>query len=124
MKKLIVLMGIIAALLFLCVAVYADDVMKIGLGGEVKAAKAVGSGSGITFTLPDSASNFLIDTIELAIFEKQENGVNYKKFGESKMVENTTSLNISFGFGDTSKYKPKAKYKIAYRYYARPTHDL
>ena len=117
-------MGIIAALLFLCVAVYADDVMKIGLGGEVKAAKAVGSGSGITFTLPDIANNFLIDAIELAIFEKQENEVNYKKIGESKMVENPTSLNISFGFGDTSKYKPKAKYKIAYRYYARPTHDL
>ncbi len=108
MKKMIVLMGIIAALLFLCVAVYADDVMKIGLGGEVKAAKAVGSGSGITFTLPDIASNFLIDTIELAIFEKQENGVNYKKFGESKMVENPTSLNISFGFGDVSRYKERS----------------
>ena len=90
MKKLIVLMGIIAALLFLCVAVYADDVMKIGLGGEVKAAKAVGSGSGITFTLPDSASNFLIDTIELAIFEKRRMK-QFTKVWRKQMVENPTS---------------------------------
>lgn len=124
MKKIIALAGIIAALLCLGTTVYAEDVMKIGLSGEVKAAKAVGNGSGITFTLPDIANSFLIDTIELAIFEKQENEVNYKKFGESKMVENPTSLNISFGFGDVSRYKPKAKYKIAYRYYVKPTHDL
>ncbi|NLB80247.1 MAG: hypothetical protein GX800_01200, partial [Clostridiaceae bacterium] len=124
MKKMIVLTGIIAALLCLSTTVYADDIVKVGLNGEVKAAKAVGSGSGITFTLPDIANNYLIDTIELAIFEKRENEANYKKFGESKMVENPTSLNISFGFGDASKYKPKAKYKIAYRYYVKPIDDL
>lgn len=124
MKKMIVLMGIIAVLLSLCVSASADDVMKIGLSGEVKAAKAIGNGSGITFTLPDIANSFLIDTIELAIFEKLEHETNYKKFGESKMVENPTSLNISFGFGDVSRYEEKAKYKIAYRYHVRPLEDL
>ena len=124
MRKMIVLTGIIAALLCLGITVHADDAIKIGINGEVKAAKAVGNGSGITFTLPDINNSFLIDTIELAIFEKQENNTNYKKFGDGKMIESPTSLNISFGFGELSKYKPKSKYKIAYRYYVKPLDDL
>jgi hypothetical protein len=124
LKKMIVLTGIIAALLCLGITVHADDAMKIGLNGEVKAAKAVGSGSGITFTLPDINSNFLIDTIELAIFEKKEGQSEYKMFSESKMIESPTSLSLSFGFGELSKYKPKARYKIAYRYHVKPIDDL
>lgn len=124
LKKMIALVGIIAALLCLSANVYADDTMKISMNGEVKSAKAVGNGSGITFTLPDVANNFLIDTIELCIFEKQENETTYKMFGESKMLENPTSLNINFDFGDVSKYQERAKYKIAYRYYVKPLDDL
>lgn len=124
LKKLIALVGMITALLCLSATVYADGTMKISMNGEVKAAKAVGSGSGITFTLPDIDNKFLIDTIELAIFEKQENETDYKIFGESKMIENPTSLNMSFGFGDVSRFKERAKYKIAYRYYVKPIDDL
>lgn len=124
LKKIITLAGLIAAIFCFGATVYASDTMKISMNGEVKAAKAVGSGSGISFALPDMDNKFLINTIELAIFEKQENEANYKIFGESKMLENPASLNINFDFGEAAKFQERAKYKIAYRYYVQPIDDL
>jgi hypothetical protein len=124
MKKIIAFTAVMAVFLCLFINVYADDVMKISMNDEVKRAKEIGTGNGITFTLPDVDNKFLIDAIELAIFEKQASDTNYKILGESKTIENPSSLNISFGFGNITKYKEKAKYKIAYRYYAKPIDDL
>lgn len=99
--------------------------MKISLNGEAKQAKDIGTGKGISFTLPDLAENkFLICAIELSIFEKKATEENYMAFGESKMIDNPTTLNISVDFGDTSRFAEKAKYKIAYRYHVKNVDDM
>ena len=113
MKK-ICFIGILFLTLFIGITVNAQDVIKIQQNGIVKRAKEFGTGNGITFTLPElSDPNFIIDNIELAIFEKKQNDTNYSIFGNTKLIENPTSLNVSFDFGDISKYKENAKYKIA-----------
>ena len=105
--------------------VHAADTMKIRMNGEVKEAKEIGTGKGISFTLPDlTDKKFVISALELAIFEKGESDENYSVFGESKLVDNPQSLNISMNFGDTSRFAEKSKYKIAYRYYVKSLDDM
>ena len=75
--------------------------------------------------MPDLTDNkFVISAIELAIFEKGETDEHYSVFGESKLIDNPESLNISVDFGDTSRFAEKSKYKIAYRYYVKSLDDM
>ena len=71
MKKVII------AILSLCLilsglTVFAqDDIMKISMSGNTLQAKDIGTGKGISFTLPELESDeFYIYAIELAVFEK------------------------------------------------------
>lgn len=124
LKRIIILAGFAATIFCFGLTAYADETMKISMTGEVKEAKTIGSGKGISFSLPDVDSKFLINTIELAVFEKKETDTQYSLFGESKLLENPTSLTINFDFGDVSKYQERSRYKIAYRYYVQPIDDL
>lgn len=132
MKKIIM---IFITVLCLCIGVtaYAEsEIMKISMDGEVKQAKDIGSGKGISFTLPDyDETDYFISSIELAVFEKQDGESNYHIYkdnngNESKkqLLKNPESLNIQVDFGDTSDYRDKAKYKIGYRYYLTSTADM
>jgi hypothetical protein len=124
MKKICFIV-ILFLTLFIGITVNAQDIIKIQQNGVVKRAKEFGSGNGITFTLPElSDSNFIIDSIELAIFEKKLDNTNYSIFGNTKLIESPTSLNVSFDFGDIAKYEENAKYKIAYRYYTKAVDDF
>lgn len=113
--------------------VYAEEnIIKISMDSNVKPAKEIGSGKGISFTLPDIESDdYFIDAIELAVFEKQyeeddwhiykdNNGNESKK----QYIQSPESLNFNVDFGDLSVYRDKTKYKIAYRYYVRNIHDM
>ena len=131
MKKAVIIA--VFLLVFTCsVSVFADGGgMKIAMNTEVKPAKEIGTGKGISFTLPDLDSNeFYIYAIELAIFEKQngesnwhiykdENGIESKK----QYIESPSSLTFNVDFGDAPDYREKAKYKIAYRYYVQSLTD-
>ena len=132
MKKVLFILATVICM-FLCVNVHAEDnVMKISMGGTVKQAKEIGSGKGISFTLPElDEADYYIYAIELAVFEKQDgesqwhiyqddNGEETKK----QYIESPDSLNFNVDFGDLSAYREKAKYKIAYRYYVRSIHDM
>lgn len=132
MKKLI----FITILIFsFCIGstVYAqDEVVKISMDDTVKRAKEFGSGNGIEFTLPDIDNNkFLIDTIELAIFEKTASSNNWTIYKNSsgfeskkQLIQNPTSLNFQVDFGDVADMRENAKYKIGYRYYVKPIDDF
>lgn len=123
MKKL-AFVAILLLSLSLGVTAYAADALKIQQNGVVKRAKEIGSGNGIVFTLSDlNNASFVIDSYELAIFEKTQTDTNYKIFGSTKLVENPTSLNVTFDFGNITKYQTGAKYKIGYRYYVRSLDD-
>ena len=132
MKKIIAFVaGVILSLM--CLTCYAETngAVKISFGGDVKEAKEVADGKGVSFSLPELADNdFYIYAIELAVFEKQngetswhiytdENGNETKK----KYIESPQSLNFNVSFGDVSGYREKAKYKIAYRYYVKSRSD-
>ena len=56
-----------------CVSVFAQsDTMKISMSGDTIRAKDIGTGKGITFTLPELENDdFYIYAIELGVFEKQ-----------------------------------------------------
>jgi len=122
MKKLCFAIILLLSL-FTSFTTFADDIMKIQQNGIVKRAKEFGSGNGIEFTLPALAdSNFVIDSVELAVFEKKESETQYKIFGTTKIIENPC-LKIAFDFGDITRFAEGSKYKIAYRYYARAIDD-
>ena len=64
--------GVILSLM--CLTCYAETngAVKISFGGDVKEAKEVADGKGVSFSLPELADNeFYIYAIELAVFEKQ-----------------------------------------------------
>lgn len=127
-KKIFVL---ISAVMLLSVNASAADVMKISMNGEVKAAKEIGTGKGISFSLSDlDNSEYYINSIELAVFEKQYGENEWKMYldaseEESKkiLLSEPDTLNIQANFGETSDYRDKAKYKLAYRYYAQSVSD-
>ena len=131
MKKAVTIAVFLLALMCSISVLADEDAMKISLGGIVKPAKEIGTGKGITFTLPELGSNeFYIYAIELAVFEKQ-NGEDkwhiYKdaNAAESKKqyIESPASLTFNVNFGDASDYRDKAKYKMAYRYYVQNLQD-
>lgn len=127
-KKIFVLM--LAAMLT-SINVTAADVMKIAMNGEVKVAKEIGTGKGISFSLPElEDSEYYINSIELAVFEKQYGESDWKMYlndeqEESKkiLLNEPDSLNILADFGEFNDYRDKAKYKLAYRYYAQSVSD-
>lgn len=130
MKKiLLLLMTVIMCLVVPC---YAQDIMKISMNGEVKRAKELGSGNGISFTLPDLGSNrFIISAVELAVFERRQGDENWHIYkddagyeSKKKLIENPSSLNIQADFGDVSDYRESAVYKIAYRYHVKSLDDI
>ncbi|MDD4698785.1 MAG: Ig-like domain-containing protein [Oscillospiraceae bacterium] len=110
----------------------ADDVIKISMDETVKKANNIGTGYGIEFILPDLDDNkFLIDSIELAVFEKTSDGENFEIYtdengNETKKVllQNPESLNFQVNFGDINLLRDKAKYKIGYRYYVKSVDDF
>ena len=132
MKKIIAFAAWVI-LSLMCLTCYAETngAVKISFGSDVKEAKEVADGKGVSFSLPELADNdFYIYAIELAVFEKQngetswhiytdENGNETKK----KYIESPQSLNFNVSFGDVSGYREKAKYKIAYRYYVKSRSD-
>ena len=131
MKRLIIPI-VFVFILMLGITASAEDVtMKIAMSGETKYAKDVGTGKGISFTLPElDTDEFYIYAIELAVFERQngednwhifvdDDGEEYKK----EYIENPQSLTFNVNFGDLSVYRDKAKYKIAYRYYVQSVAD-
>ena len=127
-KKIFVLMS---AVFLLSVNVNAADVMKIAMNGEVKPAKEIGTGKGISFSLSElDDSEYYINSIELAVFEKQYGDNEWKMYlndedEESKkiLLSEPDSFNIQANFGEVSDYRDKAKYKLAYRYYAQSVSD-
>lgn len=131
MRKWIVVFFVLMSVF--CITCYAEtnDTVKVSFGGNVKEAKEIADGKGISFSLPElSDSDFYIYAIELAVFEKQngeatwhiytdDNGSETKK----RYLESPQSLNFNVNFGDVSEYREKAKYKIAYRYYVKSRSD-
>lgn len=131
MRKIVVAI-VLLCLTMSCIAVSANsNIMKVSMSGETILAKDVGTGKGITFTLPElDNDNFYIYAIELAVFEKQyeenswhiytdDNGEESKK----QYIENPDSLIFNVDFGNPQDYRDKAKYKIGYRYYIQSIHD-
>ena len=120
-----------SAVFLLSVNVNAADVMKIAMNGEVKPAKEIGTGKGISFSLSElDDSEYYINSIELAVFEKQYGDNEWKMYlndedEESKkiLLSEPDSFNIQANFGEVSDYRDKAKYKLAYRYYAQSVSD-
>ena len=120
-----------SAVFLLSVNVNAADVMKIAMNGEVKPAKEIGTGKGISFSLSElDDSEYYINSIELAVFEKQYGDNEWKMYlddedEESKkiLLSKPDSLNIQANFGEISEYRDKAKYKLAYRYHAQSVSD-
>ncbi len=131
MKKYIFILGICICFL-MGITINAEEAMKISMDGEVKEAKEVNTGKDISFILPEFTDNeYMLSAIELAVFEKTEydsyyhiykddNGVESKK----RMIEEPDSYTIMIDFGNLSDYREKAKYKIAYRYYATALSDI
>lgn len=131
MKRIFVAIAVIC-LMLTCISVFAqDDVMKISMSGDTIKAKDIGTGKGVSFTLPElDNDDFYIYAIELAVFEKQYeenewhiytdiNGDESKK----KYIENPDSLTFNVDFGNPEDYRDKAKYKIGYRYHVQNIYD-
>lgn len=131
MNKLIICMGICCSLMLCTHSFAAEETMKISYGGEVKAAKDIASGKGISFSLPQlDNDSFYINAVEMAVFEKEDGGNSWHMYkdenGEEckkKYIAAPASLNINAGFGNVSDYRDKAKYKLAYRYLASSKDD-
>lgn len=127
MKRIICVLTLIFGILFCINAYAAEDVMKIAMDGDVKYAKEIGTGKGISFTLPElNEKDYVIYAIELAVFEKQDGESSWHIYrnasgeeSKKKYIEHPQSLNFSVDFGAAFDYKDKAKYKIAYRYYVQ-----
>ncbi len=131
MKRIILMLTLVLSLC-IGISVYADEgIMKIAMDGEVKLAKDINSGKGISFTLPEyEDKNYYIHAVEIAVFEKLDGESAYHIYKndsgeESKRqyMENPSSYNIQVEFGNSDDYREKAKYKIGYRYYVRSKDD-
>lgn len=111
-----------------------DSEFKIAMNGTVKSAKNIGTGHGISITLPNlnstTANNYILRSIETAVFERKSGNSTWtiykdKSGAESKKVilNDVTTRSINIDFGKPSDYRVGAKYKIAYRYYVSPIND-
>ena len=131
MKKVII--AILSLCLILsCLTVFAqDDIMKISMSGNTLQAKEIGTGKGISFTLPELESDeFYIYAIELAVFEKHYEENEWHIYtdddgNESKKqyIENPDSLTFNIDFGNPKDYRDETKYKIGYRYFIQNIYD-
>ena len=131
MKKVII--AILSLCLILsCLTVFAqDDIMKISMSGNTLQAKDIGTGKGISFTLPELESDeFYIYAIELAVFEKHYEENEWHIYtdddgNESKKqyIENPDSLTFNVDFGNPKDYRDETKYKIGYRYFIQNIFD-
>ena len=127
-KRLFILISVVA---MLGINATATDVMKIAMNGEVKVAKEIGTGKGITFSLSELEDpEYYINSIELAVLEKRYGENEWEIYlddsnEESKkiLLSEPDTLNIQANFGEISDYRDKAKYKLAYRYYAQSVSD-
>ena len=135
MKKRAYLAGVILIVPLLCgmsISASNNTAVKISKDGIVKPAKDIGTGKGIAFTLPYlEDEGWILNTIELAVFEKQESESEWHIYKDEKgqetkrrFIESPTSLNVDVNFGDLSDYREKAKYKIGYRYYVESIYDM
>lgn len=131
--KRIVMLAVTIMCLCIGISVNAEgECMKISMNGEVKIAKDIASGKGISFTLPElDDDKFFIKAIELAVFEKGENDKNWHIYtdddGEETkkfMFDEPKYLNFQVDFGEISDYRDKCRYKIAYRYHVQSIDDL
>lgn len=132
MKKCVYALCILMCL-FGITAVHAEDgAMKLEMNGEVKPAKDIGTGKGISFTLPDLEDpDFYIESIELAVFEKGNGENQWHIYTDSSgnetkkiLLEDPQSLNIQADFGDLSQYDADKKYKLVYRYHVQALSDM
>jgi len=131
MKKIIIAIAVMC-LMLTCISVFAqDDVMKISMSGDTVTAKDIGTGKGISFTLPElDTDEFYIYAIELAVFEKRHDESEWHIYldenneeSKKKYIENPDSLTFNVNFGAPEDYRYKAKYKIGYRYYVQSICD-
>lgn len=131
MKKLIF---VLIFSVFFCIGITAyasDDVFKISMDGEVKHAKDINSGKGISIVLPKlEDENFYISAVELAVFEKRVDDTEYHIYkndngeeSKKQFIENPAGYQVQIEFGNAADYREQAKYKIAYRYYVVNKHD-
>ena len=132
MKRIAIIATVIFISLFISGAKAENECFKISQDGEVKHAKEIGSGYGISFTLPEFDSDeYYLTAVEIAVFQKGEADEHYsiykdKKGNESKrkVINNPKSYNFQIEFGDIADYDKNTKYKLAYRYYATSIYDL
>ena len=131
MKRVIIAV-VSLCLLMSCITVFAqDDIMKIAMSGNTITAKDIGTGKGVSFTLPELENDeFYIYAIELAVFEKHYEENNWHIYtdddgNESKKqyIENPDSLTFNVDFGNPKDYRDETKYKIGYRYYIQSIYD-
>lgn len=131
MKRVIIAV-VSLCLLLSCITVFAqDDIMKISMSGNTLAAKDIGTGKGVSFTLPELENDeFYIYAIELAVFEKHYEENNWHIYtddegeeSKKQYIENPTSLTFNVDFGNPKDYREETKYKIGYRYYIQSIHD-
>ena len=79
-------------LVFCSVCAHAET-MKIAMDGEVKQAKEIGTGKGVTFTLPELESNdFFIYAAELAVFEKRNGETSWHIYKDENTLKNLTII--------------------------------
>lgn len=133
MKRVIFILAITFSLC-IGITVFAEkgDIIKISMNNTVKRAKEFGSGNGVEFTLPDLDNNrFMIDSIELAVFEKSASSNKWMIYKDNagieskkRLIENPTSLKFQVDFGNTGDLRENVKYKIAYRYHVKALDDL
>ena len=131
MKRVIIAIVSLCILLS-CITVFAqNDIMKISMSGNTLAAKDIGTGKGVSFTLPELENDeFYIYAIELAVFEKHYEENNWHIYtddegeeSKKQYIENPTSLTFNVDFGDPKDYREETKYKIGYRYYIQSIYD-
>ena len=131
MKKIIIA-ALFLCITFFCICANAEsDIMKISMSGNTLSAKDIGTGKGVSFTLPELENDeFYIYAVELAVFEKnyEENNWyiytdDYGNESKKQYIENPTSLTFNVDFGNPKDYREETKYKIGYRYYIQSIHD-
>ena len=132
MKKFAVAISVMLLSFLITGAKAENECFKISYNGEVKAAKNIGAGYGISFTLPDTdETEYYISAIELAVFKKGENDTHYSIYTDGdgneskrKVINNPSSLTVQVEFGDMTDYEQRTKYKLAYRYYMTNINDI
>jgi len=131
--KRVIIAIVSLCLLLSCITVFAqEDIMKISMSGNTLTAKDIGTGKGVSFTLPELENDeFYIYAIELAVFEKHYEENNWHIYtddegeeSKKQYIENPASLTFNVDFGDPKDYREDTKYKIGYRYYIQSIYDI